>query len=396
VLDNDSDPDGTLDSTTVAIAALPVNGTLTDDGNGLLTYTHDGSATTNDSFAYTVLDDLGAESNAATVSLSILSAGGNLSPTATDDTASADVGGSVDIAVLDNDSDPDGTLDSTTVVITALPVNGTLADNGSGLLTYTHDGSATTSDSFAYTVLDDLGAESNMATVSLSIGTQPIVSSGLVLRLEPDQGLTANAGSVLGWADQSGLGNDLVSAGNPQLVNAADLNNHQVVDFDGTGDKLERTSALSGLPAGNTDRTVYILAKYRGTGFGGFAYGKAKCNQAFGTIVDNTGDLTAQGWCGSNDFSSTTAGTGAGWLVQSIVLEAGVMEHYIDGMLLDTQNHTYSTTLSNMVLGGGLKNTEFTDMQVAAIFVYDRALSPAELQQVDNYLNDKYFLSSQP
>jgi hypothetical protein len=276
-------------------------------------------------------------------------------------------------------------------MIMASPANGSVLDDGNGLLTYTHDGSATTSDSFTYTVLDDLGEVSNIATVSLSIGTQSMVTNGLVLRLEPDQGLSTNAGSVLSWADQSGLGNDLVSAGDPQLVNATDLNNHQVVDFDGAGDKLERTLTLNGLPTGNTDRTVYMLAKYRGTGFGGFAYGKAKCNQAFGTIVDNTGDLMAQGWCGSNDFSSTTAGTGAGWLVQSIVLEAGVMEHYIDGALFDTQNHTYNTTLSNMVLGGELQDNKYMDMQVAAVLIYDRALSVEELQQVDTYLNDKYF-----
>jgi hypothetical protein len=211
------------------------------------------------------------------------------------------------------------------------------------------------------------------------------------LRLEPDQGLTTNGGAVLSWADQSGLGNDLGSAGDPQLVNATDLNNHQVVDFDGAGDKLERTLTLNGLPTGNADRTVYLLAKYRGVGFGGFAYGKDRCNQAFGTIVNNTGNLTAQGWCGSNDFSSTIAGTGAGWLVQSVVLEAGVLKHYKDGVLIDTQNHTYNTTLSNIVLGAELNNNKFMDMQVASVLVYDRALSIEELQLTQDYLSNKYF-----
>jgi hypothetical protein len=101
----------------------------------------------------------------------------NIPPTATGDSASADVGSSVDIAVLNNDSDPDGTLDNTTVMIITSPANGSVLDDGNGLLTYTHDGSATTSDSFTYTVLDDLGEVSNIATVSLFIGTQSMVTA---------------------------------------------------------------------------------------------------------------------------------------------------------------------------------------------------------------------------
>jgi hypothetical protein len=172
ILTNDSDADGTLDNATVSIITAPVNGTLADDGNGVLTYTHDGSATTTDSFSYTVTDNLGAVSNTATVSVTIQSTGSNQSPTAVDDAAVVDNGASVAISVLTNDSDTDGTLDNTTVTIVTVPVNGTLVDDGNGLLTYTHDGSATTSDSISNTVLDNLGAVSNEATVSLAIGTQ--------------------------------------------------------------------------------------------------------------------------------------------------------------------------------------------------------------------------------
>ncbi|MFV2004531.1 MAG: Ig-like domain-containing protein, partial [Gammaproteobacteria bacterium] len=318
----------------------------------------------------------------------------NASPVAVDDSATVATSGSVVIDVLFNDSDADGTLNNTTVTIVTPPVNGTLVDDGAGLLTYTHDGSATTSDSFTYTVADDLGAISNIATVSLTIGTQSVVTSGLVMHLEPDQGLYATGGAVLSWADQSGLDNDLQSAGNPQLVNAVDLNNHLVVDFDGVGDKLERTLALDGLPAGNADRTVYMLAKYRGTGFGGFAYGTAACNQAFGLVVDASGNLAVQGWCTANDFASPDLGTGAGWQVQSAVLNAGTLTHYKNGVQIATAAHTYTTVLSNIVMGAELNSGTFIDMQVAAVLVYNRALSAAELLQVETYLNDKYIVGA--
>ena len=288
------------------------------------------------------------------------------------------------------DLDSDGTLDATSVSIVSSPLHGMVSDNGAGVLTYTHDGGADTSDSFTYTVLDNEGAISNEATVSVAIGAVPPVVTGLVFQLESDLGLGLNGNQVTSWSDISGSGYTLTSAGNPQQVISAELGNQPVVDFDGVGDKLEIASGLSGLPTGNADRTVYLVANYRGVGFGGFAYGNAACNQAFGTSLDNQGFLMAQGWCGSEDYSSNEVGTGAGWLVQSIVYEAGVMRHYKDGVLIDTQSHNYNTVLDNLVLGGELADNNFMNMQVAAALIYDRALNATEAQQVEDYLQNKY------
>ena len=82
---------------------------------------------------------------------------------------SAGVGGSVNVAVLGNDADADGMLDNTTVTVVTPPAHGTVLGSGAGLLTYTHDGSATTSDSFTYRVSDDQGAVSNVATVTIPV-----------------------------------------------------------------------------------------------------------------------------------------------------------------------------------------------------------------------------------
>ncbi|VAW54794.1 hypothetical protein MNBD_GAMMA06-614 [hydrothermal vent metagenome] len=233
----------------------------------------------------------------------------------------------------------------------------------------------------------------NLVANYVEIGScNNLITSGLVFHLEPSTGLVSSGSAVLGWNDQSGAGNDLVSSGNPQLVVAPDLNNYPVVDFNGVNDKLERVGGLTGLPTGSANRTVYLVAKYRGVGFGGFAYGNTSCNQAFGTIVDNVGNLTAQGWCGANDYPVNTAGMGAGWLIQSIVYEAGVMTHYKDGVLLDTQSHNYNTQLNNLVLGGELADNQFMDMQVATVMVYNRALTAQEQQQMLISLQTKYGL----
>ncbi len=71
VVDNDSD-DGTLDLASITITQAPSNElSLVDNGDGTLTYTHDGTDTISDSFKYTINDNEGETSNEATVSITI-------------------------------------------------------------------------------------------------------------------------------------------------------------------------------------------------------------------------------------------------------------------------------------------------------------------------------------
>lgn len=72
VLANDTDGDGTIDPTTVAIASAASSGsTSINPTTGVITYTHNGTAGSSDSFTYTVDDDDGDTSNAATVTVTI-------------------------------------------------------------------------------------------------------------------------------------------------------------------------------------------------------------------------------------------------------------------------------------------------------------------------------------
>ena len=167
ILANDNDTDGSLNLESVEINTTPTNGTVTvDQITGQISYTHDGSATTSDSFTYTVEDNEGAVSNPATVFIGITP---NQAPVAVNDTAgSIESSGTTTINVLDNDSD-DGTLDLGSVVIETAPANGTASiDPVTGQITYSHDGSATIYDSFTYTVTDSEGIVSNVAIVTIS------------------------------------------------------------------------------------------------------------------------------------------------------------------------------------------------------------------------------------
>ena len=187
VLANDSDPDGDLDPTTVVITQQPEHGTVTvDPVTGEVTYTPDSNYNGPDSFEYTVQDAEGNTSNPATVNITVTPDGGpppveEGPPVAADDVASTDEDTSVVIDVVANDSDPDGDLDPTTVVITQQPDHGSVSvDPVTGAVTYTPDDNYNGPDSFLYTVQDAAGNTSNPATVSIAVnpvGDPPVAEN---------------------------------------------------------------------------------------------------------------------------------------------------------------------------------------------------------------------------
>ena len=169
VLNNDTDSDGTFNLASVSIDSQPTEGTLQVNADGTITYNHTGTETGSDSFTYTVEDNDGAVSNVATVDLTIAEPLPNQAPVANDDTATVDLSDSVIINVLNNDTDSDGTFNLASVSIDSQPTEGTLQVNADGTITYNHTGTEAGSDSFTYTVEDNDGAVSNVATVDLTI-----------------------------------------------------------------------------------------------------------------------------------------------------------------------------------------------------------------------------------
>ena len=102
----------------------------------------------------------------------------NTPPVAVEDASTVAHAGSAQLAVLANDSDPEGALAATSVAVITPALHGTLSvDAGSGAITYTHTGTSADSwDSFAYSVEDAGGAVSPPATVSIALVPPPQVS----------------------------------------------------------------------------------------------------------------------------------------------------------------------------------------------------------------------------
>ena len=90
-------------------------------------------------------------------------------PRTSDDSGTVLEGGSVNIDLAANDSPSDAPIDLNSIVITSGPANGMVVINGDGTITYTHNGSETSSDSFTYTIDDTDPTTSNEATVTLTV-----------------------------------------------------------------------------------------------------------------------------------------------------------------------------------------------------------------------------------
>lgn len=99
-------------------------------------------------------------------------AGGNANrrPIAVDDAASTAVGEAVDIHVLANDSDPDGTFLNPRIVTQGAHGTVTLDVNRGRFLTYTPEAGFVGTDTFTYQAVDRDGAPSEPATVTVTVG----------------------------------------------------------------------------------------------------------------------------------------------------------------------------------------------------------------------------------
>ena len=95
----------------------------------------------------------------------------DISPVAVNDTATTTGTTPVNIDVTANDTDADGTIDKTTVHIVSQPSNGAISavDATTGVVTYAANGGFTGTDSFTYTVKDNVGLVSNVATVTVTV-----------------------------------------------------------------------------------------------------------------------------------------------------------------------------------------------------------------------------------
>ncbi len=184
VVANDSDSDGTLDTSKVDLNlnALGVQKNFNSPegkwqaNNGVVKFTPDDTYVGTATISYQVYDDEGAPSNTATISVTVTPS--NVAPVAVNDNAGTTLNKAVTVNVVANDTDSDGTIDATKVDLnttvagvqnTANTFQGSFSVNAQGVVTYTPIALFIGTATLNYTVMDNDGAVSNVATISITV-----------------------------------------------------------------------------------------------------------------------------------------------------------------------------------------------------------------------------------
>ena len=168
VLANDDDFDGTIDPTTVEIITQPQQGSVSvNSATGAITYTSLAGSSGTDTFRYLVRDDDGASGEAE---VSMLIEETNDPPIASDASFTVDEDVATPLVIEQFVTDPDGTVDWSTLQVTQMPIRGS-ADPIPASRGFTYQGQPNFSgtDSFQYQVADNSGALSNVATINVTV-----------------------------------------------------------------------------------------------------------------------------------------------------------------------------------------------------------------------------------
>ena len=178
----------------------------------------------------TVTDINSASASLASFNLVVIN--NNDAPIANADSFSIAEGDSAIINISTNDTDVD-VSDTLSVTNVSLATNGTVVNNNNGTVTYTHDGSETTSDSFTYTINDGT-VDSSVATVNVTvtaINDEPLLTALTAVTIEELGTLSIDAGANLTDDDDA---NDSRGSINWSLANAPvgmTISNIGVIDW---------------------------------------------------------------------------------------------------------------------------------------------------------------------
>ncbi len=172
VLVNDTDVDG--DTLRAFLDTGTTNGTVTLWKGGAFRYIPNPGFSGVDSFTYHSFDGT-VNGNTVTVTLNVAAPAppANQPPVAVDDVYATPLNTFIKLNVMANDSDPDGALDWTSLTLVSGPTNpaNTATVNAKGNAIFFSPGNGFTgSETLTYTIRDNQGALSNVATVIINVG----------------------------------------------------------------------------------------------------------------------------------------------------------------------------------------------------------------------------------
>jgi gliding motility-associated-like protein len=279
ILANDTD-DGSIITTSVDLnmgtfgvqnTFTTTEGSYTVNNTGVLTFTPVLNFTGNSTISYTVNDNIGETSNAATITIIVSPV--NDAPSATNDAASTNEDTNVVINVIANDSDPDGSIDPASVDLlpgtdaidqTNTVAQGTFTANAAtGAVTFSPTANFNGSASTTYNVRDNGGLKSNTATITVTIvnvndpPSFDLIENQRVLKNSAEKTITIT-GITPGPSETE-----------PLLITATSQNTTLITHPDVTGGGA--TATLKFKPQANQSGTAEITVKVVDSGLNEFS-----------------------------------------------------------------------------------------------------------------------------
>ncbi|MEO7309021.1 MAG: T9SS type A sorting domain-containing protein [Chitinophagaceae bacterium] len=236
-----------------------------------------------------------------------------------------------------------------------------------------------------------------LLTNSLIFAQSPGGVAGSVLWLKANAGVTSSS-----WTDFSGLTNNFTAGTGHEVAPAVNIFNFNAgVGFDGTNAYMTNI-APTGLPSGNSDRTIFVVAKANAPFMGYkwiFTYGTPGFPPGGGTFqtgnfdgglanafYGSPADITSPGFW---DAANKVNGAMATYKLNGV---DGVQ--YDRGVTINTLASAPALTATsvNAAIGAlidGTANEKWAG-SIAEIVLFPSALSPADRNQVESYLALKY------
>jgi hypothetical protein len=246
--------------------------------------------------------------------------------------------------------------------------------------------------------------------IALSIqasAARAIPTNGLSLWLKADHGVTINNSNVTAWIDQSGNNNNasVENIGEEPTFQSSFSNSKPAIQFNGT-------QLLQILDSNTLDflkTSIFIVLKRTGNGTGNEVTFMKNASNIDG--VASYWQLARSGEFGNSYFTIASQGNHPDQdssvniedgipKIMGFIYNATTFNIYVNG----TQTATYgfptgniNTTSGTLQIGGYNKSFnnpegELFNGQIAEIIMYNRAITTAERQQIEIYLNSKYII----
>ena len=213
--------------------------------------------------------------------------------------------------------------------------------------------------------------------------------------------VTLNKGAVIGWDDQSGNGRTVgaSSTARPTVV-SADLNGHDVLEFDGTANGLTSDDA-SEFNFESSNFAVFTVSQRTGG------------NNSVQTVVD-MGSVNTDGFSiyhvfvsgvidnfvlsvGANNLH-TESNAGTGVYCSAIVDNGASALARLDGTTVGNPAvpDTSYTASEPFTIGLTSAGSGYFDGKIAEVIVVEATLTDDDIQQFEGYLRAKYDLDKFP